>query len=218
MGNNKQTVPVIVNRIMAMQAGFQKNFTAKQSLPVEGVAMLQPAIIGQLGAELQVVTDAESARNTLTQKVAARKAAAPGTQKFLAALESALKSQFGSGDPRLQDFGIKLPKPRKKLTAEEKTLAVAAARDTKQARGIMGKKQRASITTTGKRGLALVNPEGGIVTGLLTGPTPPGSGTPVSKPTPVTAPAPASAPASTAGTPAATPAPAGNGPAGSSGQ
>jgi hypothetical protein len=199
----KQAVSVIANRIVAMQAGFQKDFTPKQSLVVEGNTMLVPAILAQLAAELALVTAADNARTALAAAVAARKAGAQATTKFLDALESVLKMTFGSGGAQLQDFGIKPPKAKKVLTVEEKALAVAESKATKKARGIIGKNQRSAITTQGKPGLAVVDPQGNLVPGALTGPTPPGSGTPVD----VTALAPAPAPA----TPAASspPSPAG---------
>ena len=161
-----------------MVAGFQKDFTAKQSLTVEGTAMLQPAILAQLKAELAVITDADDARNALAAKVAVKKAGAAGTKSFLSQLEAALKTAFGSGNPQLQDFGIAPPKAKKALTVEQKALSVAAAKGTKKARGIIGKNQRAKITTQGKPGLAVVDAQGNVVPGALTGPTPPGSGTP----------------------------------------
>ena len=111
--------------------------------------------------------------------MAAKKAGTAGTLAFLDGLETALKAAFGSGSVQLQDFGIKPPKAKKQLTVEEKALSVAAAKGTKKVRGIIGKNQRAAITTQGKPGLALVDAQGNVVPGALTGPTPPGSGTPV---------------------------------------
>ena len=176
---NKQTVSIVANRLTTMAAGFTKDFTAKQSLTVEGTSMLQPAILAQLAEELALITDVEDARNALAAKVAAKKAGTPGTLKFLDGLETALKAAFGSGSAQLQDFGVKPPKAKKQLTAEQKALSVAAAKGTKKVRGIIGKNQRAAITTQGKPGLAVVDAQGNVVPGALTGPTPPGSGTPV---------------------------------------
>ncbi len=176
---NKEADSVVVNRITAMVAGFQKDFTAKQSLTVNGTSMLQPAILSQLAAELALLTATDAARTALATAVAAKKAGAAGTTLFLTQLEQALKSTFGTGSPQLQDFGIAPPKPRKQLTVEQKALSVAAAKGTKKARGIIGKNQRAAITTQGKPGLAVVDAQGNVVPGALTGPTPPGSGTPV---------------------------------------
>jgi hypothetical protein len=176
---NKQTVSIIANRITSMSAGFTKDLTAKESLTVEGTSMLQPAILAQLATELALVTNAEAARNALATAVAAKKAGAAATTKFLSDLEAALKAAFGSGSAELQDFGIAAPKAKKVLTAEQKALAVAAAKSTKVARGIIGSVQRAKITTQGKPGLALVDAQGNVVPGAVTGPTPPGSGTPV---------------------------------------
>ena len=179
MANNPKTVSVVQNRITAMQAGFTKDFTAKQSLAVDGNTMLQPAIMSMLATVLSLITNAETARTALAAAVAAKKAGMAQVLKDLDNLEAALKAAFGSGAAQLQDFGIKPPKARKALTAEEKALSVAAAKGTKKVRGIIGKSQRAAITTQGKPGLVLVSPDGSLVPGALTGPTPPGSGTPV---------------------------------------
>lgn len=179
MSSSKQTIPLIINRLTAMIGGFNKDLTAKQTLSVLGTVMTQVAILAELAADLQIVQDVVVAHETLASKTAAKKAAMPGITAFLAAIEQVLKNQFGPRDARLQDFGIKAPKSRKSLTAEQKTLAAATAKGTKKARGILGKRQRAAITQAGKPGLAMVDPKGGIVTGFVTGPTPPGSGTPV---------------------------------------
>ncbi len=197
---NKEADSVVVNRITAMVAGFQKDFTAKQSLTVNGTSMLQPAILSQLAAELALLTATDAARTALATAVAAKKAGAAGTSLFLSQLEAALKSTFGSGSPQLQDFGIAPPKAKKQLTVEQKALSVAAAKGTKKARGIIGKNQRAAITTQGKPGLAVVDAQGNVVPGALTGPTPPGSGTPVTvnaAAVTTAAPAPSSPPSST---------------------
>jgi hypothetical protein len=204
MGNtNTQTVSIIQSRITAMVAGFQKDFTAKQSLPVNGTTTLQPAILSQLAAQLALITDVEGARDTLASKVAAKKAGMPAVLAYLSQLEQALKTAFGAGNPQLLDFGIKPPKAKKQLTTEEKALSVAAAKGTKLARGIIGKAQRSRITTQGKPGLALIDAQGNVVPGILTGPTPPGSGTPaaVNAGTVVGSAAPSSPPTPPSGTP-----------------
>ncbi len=171
--------PVVQNRIVAMQAGFQKDFTPKQSLPVDGQSMAQQAILGQLGTFLKALTDVEDTRAALAQKVVAKAAAMPEIHRFLSDLEASLKQALGAASPLLQDFGIAPPRAKKKLTAEQKALMVASAKGTKKARGIIGKNQRKQITTSGKPGLVLVDPTGNAVPGLLAGPTPPGSRLPL---------------------------------------
>src|ERR1700678_4038310 len=163
--SNKEADAVVVNRITSMVAGFQKDFTAKQSLTVNGTSMLQPAILSQLAAVLALLTDTDAARAALANAVAAKKAGAAGTTTFLSQLEAALKSTFGTGNPQLQDFGIAPPKAKKQLTVEQKALSVAAAKGTKKVRGIIGKNQRAAITTQGMPGLAVVDPQGNVVPG-----------------------------------------------------
>jgi hypothetical protein len=170
--NNCGSAHVVQNRITAMQAGFTKDFTAKQSLAVDGDTMLQPAILTMLATDLSLITNAENARTALAAAVAAKKAGMAQVLKDLANLEAALKQAFGSGAPQLQDFGIKPPKARKALTVEEKALSVASAKGTKKVRGIIGKSQRVAITTQGRPGLVVVNPDGSLAPGALTGPTP----------------------------------------------
>ncbi len=179
MSNAKQTVPLVVSRITAMQAGFTKDFTAKMSLPVEGSSMGQPAILSQLETFLTVITEAEDARATLASKVAAKKAQMPAIAKFLSDLESSLKQTLGSGNPELQDFGIKPPKAKKRLTAQQKAVSTANAKATKAVRGIIGKTQRAKITTAGTPGVAILDAQGNVVPGLSTGPIPPGAREPL---------------------------------------
>ncbi len=176
---NSQTYSLIENRLSSMQAGFQKDFTPKQSLPVDGTPMTQQAIIGQIGSYLQILSDVAGARNALAVKIAAKKAAMPAIHKLLSDLEIALKFTLGSKNPLLPDFGIQPPKSRKKPDSQTKALAAAAAKSTKRARGIIGKNQRAQITAQGKPGLALVDAQGNVLPDALTGPLPPGSRTPL---------------------------------------
>ncbi len=179
MSNTNKAGQVVISRITAMQAGFNKDFTAKQSLLMDGTSVGQPAILGQLGTFLQVIQGVETARQALAARVAAKKAQSAAVTKYLSQLEAALKQALGSGNPELQDFGIKPPKTRRQLTVQEKAVAAANARATKEARGILGKKQRAKITTAGTPGVAVVDPQGNIVPGLSVGPIPPGGREPV---------------------------------------
>ncbi|HUB06804.1 MAG TPA: hypothetical protein VMB50_07385, partial [Myxococcales bacterium] len=213
---NTKTVSLIVSRLTAMAAGFNKDFTAKQSLPVEGTTMLQPAILSQVATYLGIVNDAENARTALASKVAAKKAAMPDITKFLAALETSLKSAFGSGSPELQDFGIAPPKTKKQPSAQTKAVATANAKATKAARGIIGKNARSKITTTGTPGIVITDAQGNVVPGLSTGPIPPGAKAPVpvaavsvggGTPTPEASAQPASSPSAAPATPGSVSAP-----------
>ncbi len=168
-----RTVSVIQNRTDAMIAGFTKDFTAKMSLTVEGSAMGQPAILTQLGGIKTLLTNVDATRKALTAAVAAKKAGTPDAMTFLANLETALKAQFGSRNPVLQDFGIALPKTKAKPTAEQQAISVAARRQTRQARGTKGKKQALEIVAQGKPGLVLVTATGQPVPGALAGPVAP---------------------------------------------
>ncbi|MHB1844560.1 MAG: WS/DGAT domain-containing protein [Deltaproteobacteria bacterium] len=173
-----KVLQTLLTRVDNMEAGFNKNFTPKQSLTVDGKPLTQGQLLAKLGAVGALFADITTAKNGVKVAVAAKNAALPAARQLLVDLEQALKQLYGSRSAVLPDYGINLPKPRAPRTAEEKALSAAQGKRTRGVRGTMTPKERAKITTAGKPGLVLVDPAGTLVPGVLTGPTPPGSATP----------------------------------------
>ena len=153
--------------------------------------MTQAQILSNLQAGDQSYAKVTAARLALTQALAAWKTAEAALRTFVADYATALKGQFGKGNPVLADFGIAPAKPPAKRTAAEKAVSVALAAQTKAARGSnLGKKQKQAITAQGKPGLVLVSATGEPIASKVKGPTPPGQSEPVDVAGSLTPPAP----------------------------
>jgi hypothetical protein len=69
-------------------------------------------------------------------------------EQFLADLKAVLAGALGSDNQLLVQWGFKVTKPKKPLTAEQKVLRAAKAKLTRQKRGTLGRKQKAAIKAT----------------------------------------------------------------------
>jgi hypothetical protein len=120
-------------------------------------------------AEMQKLVDnrtaAVEARATATDKVAADRAAAPGLVAFMDAFEELVRFQFGADTKALGDFGLAPRKTRAPLTAEQKAVAAAKGKATREARGTKGPKAKKAVKGNVKADL-VVTP----VTGAPTAP------------------------------------------------
>ena len=89
-----------------------------------------------------------TAKSTYAQAVQARKKAEPGAQEFLAQLRAALVAFYGRGSTALSDYGMSA---KKSTSQTSKTAILAAAKRalTRQKRGTLGSKQKASIKAIG---------------------------------------------------------------------
>jgi hypothetical protein len=174
-GNNGPTA--FLGLCDKMQAGTTKNIMGKSTVTVKKVAMTAAQINAKLATGDTLYSAVRAARSALKLALVAWTAAEPGLRAFVKAYTASLKGLFGEDNPELEDFGL-VVKVRATPSVETKVLALAAARETRAARGPTSKKARAAITTAGKPGLVLVSPSGVPIPGPLSGPTPPGSGTP----------------------------------------
>lgn len=210
-GTKVQDKKTFLAAVLAMIAGFTKDFTAKMSLTVGGVVMNQAAILARLAGIQALFDNITAAKNSVTTAVAAKNAGAQAAKQFMADLKKAVETQFGSSGPQLPDFGIALPKPKAARTAAEKAVSAGLATQTRAVRGIQGKVQRASITTTGKPGVVIVGPDGIPLAGVTQGaPTPPAVVPVAASSTPGSSPSAAAATAGNTSTPPAASAPAGS--------
>jgi hypothetical protein len=174
MANSNSGPTAFLALVDAMESGTTKNIVGK--VTIAKTAMTGPQINAQLGQADTLYGAVVSARAALKVALAAWVAAEPGLRAFVKNYTSALKGLFGNGNPELEDFGI-VVKAKAQPSAETKAKAVALSRETRQVRGPLGK-ARAAITTQGAPGLVLISPTGQPIPGTLTGPIPPGSGTP----------------------------------------
>jgi hypothetical protein len=100
-------------------------------------------------AELQKLVDnrtaAAEARATATDKVEAERAATPVLVAFMNAFEDLVRVQFGADTKALGDFGLAPRKTRAPLTAEQKAVAAAKGKATREARGTKGPKAKKAV-------------------------------------------------------------------------
>jgi phage-related minor tail protein len=136
-----------INRNRLMIAGLDKNYTAKQTVLVDGVATLQPQVIAVLQAPsdaADVTAAAEAAYHKAVADENAANAAADAT--FLS-----LKNYFllvNKKTPEvLADYGLE-PVVKKVPTAATKAAAAVKQQATRAARGTKGPKQRKAITAS----------------------------------------------------------------------
>lgn len=202
-----RSVVGVQKKITMLEAGMNKDFTAKNSLTVAGASMTQVQILNQLDSYDDLYTAVANAKSAMKVAEAALEAALPGVKAFIEGLEAAVKAQLGVRSPLLADFGIGVPGASTvKRSSAEKAVSAALTKQTKAVRGIIGPKARSKITVSGTPGLVLVGPNGAPLPVSTLPPLPPGV-SPIggSGSTPASAPAAvSSAPAgNTAATPAA---------------
>jgi hypothetical protein len=169
-----ETESSLTNKVNLLIAGMNKNFTAKNSVTVQGTAMTQGQILTQLALLAPLLGNVVSTKSAWTAAVAAKTAGLPAIETFVGQLISALKNTLGESSPLLASFGIATPKAKTALTAVQKAISTALAANTRVVRGTMSAKKKQTITAAGKPGVTVVGPSGEPL--LTVGAVPPGSG------------------------------------------
>jgi hypothetical protein len=102
-----------------------------------------------LTAKLQAMAGTFQNRRDLEQQLANVRALikqnAQANAKFMRDLRLCFRGMLGSQNQQLLTYGIKPLKEPRKLTAEQRTLAVARGMATRKKRGTLGRKQKAAI-------------------------------------------------------------------------
>jgi hypothetical protein len=133
------------NRNRLMIAGLEKNYTAKQTVLVDGVATLQPQIIAVLQGYSDAA-DATAAAEAAYHKAVADEAAADAAAD---ATYLSLKDLFllmNKKTPEvLPDYGLQ-PVVKQVPTPAVKAAAALKRKATVAARGVVGKRKRAAVT------------------------------------------------------------------------
>jgi hypothetical protein len=166
--------PALVSKkVDAMIRGVRKHVLPGMSFTVAGVVYDQAAFLAVLEPVQQVNRELSDARLVVRQKIIDREKLHAGIRPLLGTVPFVFGSHWGRSNPLLEDFGIRPDKPRRKLTAAQKAIATAEGVRTRRARGsYTSKKQRQQITTAGKPGLSLVDPQGNVK--AIEPPAPPG--------------------------------------------
>lgn len=163
--------------------GVQKFLPAGTSLVFLGQTFTVASIVSVLSAVENLFTALATAIQQSKAQVGAARTALnaelPTAHQFLSALDGALVSFFGKGNPVLGNFGIS-SKPAKAPTVKTRAKAAGTAELTRQARHTLGKKQRLQVTG-GEAQVVLYGPGGQLISGATPGaaapaPAPQGNG------------------------------------------
>jgi hypothetical protein len=100
-------------------------------------------------ADLQKIIDnraaTTAAQATARDTVKAERAQTPALVQTMDEFEQAVRFMFGADTKALADFGLKPPKGRQPMTAEQKAVAAAKRKATRQARGTKGTKAKRAV-------------------------------------------------------------------------
>ena len=187
MGNNKDGKANRAARAAQLIAGTRKHFTnGSQALTYVGstATVTVDAAVAQLQTLIDNRAATTGAQATARAKVAAERAQMPALAAFMKAFEAIVRVMLGASVEALADFGLAPPKVPAPRTAEQKAVAAARRKATREARGTKGPKQKKGIHGNVTAQL-VVTPEGSSAAPAPAAApaTPGGSGTP---PTPHT--------------------------------
>ncbi len=138
----------LMQKIQTALAGVQQALPDGSSLTMNGQVVTKAQLVAQLSGLLPPLTAVTDARSAHAKAIQAREAAEPNAREFLAQLRAALVSFYGRGSTSLLDFGMSAKKPAVP-TSRTAILAAAKRTLTRQKRGTLGSKQKASIKAIG---------------------------------------------------------------------
>jgi hypothetical protein len=129
--------------VQAFISGLQKHFP-NGSFTFGNVPYTTVSLVALFTSLANAIAAADAAKASAKQAVAAMRAARANVGPVMQDLQRFLLATFRTADGILADFGIQ-PKAAKTLTAQEKAASAAKAKATRDKRGIVGKRKRASV-------------------------------------------------------------------------
>jgi hypothetical protein len=160
-----------------MDAGVLKDIPAKTTLTINGTAMTVAQIDTKLKGYITTIQAADAAKQQSTAAVTARKNMTVEARDFYLQLKKAVIAYFGAQSPQLDDFGLAPAKAKVPRTSAQKAISAAKAKLTREARGTLGKKQKAAVNPNQAPPAVGIGPDGQAVEYAATVVSP---GTPVS--------------------------------------
>lgn len=145
MSNKTETKTSLATRVGKLQTGLRKRFpNGSQKLTFRGAEIV--VSVDDAVAKLQAVADNRAAVTAAKAEAAAKIDAEDTALKdllvFVRALVAFIRFTFGDDPTALDDFGVAPLKARTPMTAEEKAVAAAKRKATREARGEVGPKKR----------------------------------------------------------------------------
>jgi hypothetical protein len=168
------------SRAEQLIVGTKQDFANTSSLVVAGKTYTPAQVIATLQSLVDLRVSVDTAKAASQAKLAEEKTQAPALRRFMSTYATFVRGSFGDQPDVLAHFGLVPRKPATPLTVEQKAVAAAKRKATRDARHTMGPKQKQDVK--------------GDVTGVTV--------TPVTATKPVvTSPAPAPATATSTSTP-----------------
>jgi hypothetical protein len=167
MSKNAETKTSLATRVGKLQTGLRKRYpTGSQKLTFRGAKIV--VTVDDAIAKLQAVADnraaVTAAKAEAAAKIDAENTALKDLLAFVRALVAFIRFTFGDDQTALDDFGVAPLKAHTPMTAEQKAVAQAKRKATREARGEVGTKKRKAI-------------KGNVTAQLVVTPTTPGAPT-----------------------------------------
>ena len=148
MTTTKNSKGTRVTRAGKLIAGVRKRFpTGSQQLTIGGA--VGSVTVDAAVAELQQLIDnraaVTTAQATARDKVQAERGATPDLVAFMNAIEAFVRLMFSADTTALADFGLQPRKQPAPLTAEQKAVAAAKRKATREARGTTSAKAKRAV-------------------------------------------------------------------------
>jgi hypothetical protein len=141
----------VKKRTAAMLAGWTKEADRwKGRLSVDGQRLTPQQIIARLSKNQDRHANVDRCRVLLAHAIAMRDRALDQEQRFQENLTVVLRQALGPDLGRLLRYGVGPIKRRGKLSAEKTVIAKHREKETRRARGTLGKRQRKAITAEEK--------------------------------------------------------------------
>jgi hypothetical protein len=148
MGTNTLGKAARATRAGQLIAGARKHFpNAGQVLTFGGgtANVTVDAAVAQLQKLVDYRAAVVEARAAAKDTVQAERAAAPALVAFMNAFEAFVRLQLGADTKALADFGLAPRKARAPMTAEQKAVAAAKRKATRDARGTKGPRAKKTV-------------------------------------------------------------------------
>jgi hypothetical protein len=140
---NKTTKASLVQNLIT---GANKHFpNASQTLTFGGATRTVTALTQLLQSYVDLRQSVITSQAATKTKVAAERAQTPPLLAVIDEFVAFVKVTFGNQPDALADFGLAPPKARTPLTAEQKAVAAAKRKATREARGTLGKNQKKGV-------------------------------------------------------------------------
>jgi hypothetical protein len=135
-----------VSLVLQLITGTKKHFpNASQSLEFGGATRTVTALTQLCQSFVDLREAVVTSQAATKAKVAAERAQTPPLLAVIGEFVAFVKATFGKQPDVLADFGLAPPKARALQTAEQKAVAAAKRKATRQARHTMGKVQKKDV-------------------------------------------------------------------------